>query len=189
MATDAVDMPDNFVKWPLPYRKEFGLFWRVNFRGKCGTLRRMNRLLDFDIVLCGWVELLNVAHRTSLHAVNPIMTIARWEVGCASLFEQRGEKRTKYGEELLAGAWAGHPAGIAQPGKGTRVRLQSSASPSWPALSGWQPRVRDSDVEAIPNFELLVGALSRVAIDRNSNLPYELSSEFSKSSNSRKDRA
>jgi hypothetical protein len=60
-------------------------------------------LQDYDAVLSGVVELLDAAHRTSARAVNSIMTASYWEVGRRIVeFEQGGEKRAGYGEELLA---------------------------------------------------------------------------------------
>ena len=58
---------------------------------------------DYDGILSGVVELLDAARRTSARAVNSIMTATYWEVGRRIVeFEQGGEKRAEYGEELLA---------------------------------------------------------------------------------------
>jgi predicted nuclease of restriction endonuclease-like (RecB) superfamily len=48
------------------------------------------------------VELLDAARTTSARSVNALMTATYWEIGRRIVaFEQRGEKRAEYGEELI----------------------------------------------------------------------------------------
>lgn len=65
-------------------------------------ISKTNRLQDYEGILSGVVELLDAARRTSARAVNSVMTATYWEVGRRIVeFEQGGEKRAEYGEELL----------------------------------------------------------------------------------------
>jgi hypothetical protein len=65
-------------------------------------ISKTKSLRDYDVVLSSVVELLDAARRTSARAVNSIMTATYWEVGRRIVeFEQGGEKRAEYGEELL----------------------------------------------------------------------------------------
>lgn len=58
---------------------------------------------DYDFVLSGVVELLDAARRGTARAVNSIMTATYWEIGRRIVeFEQGGERRAEYGEQLLA---------------------------------------------------------------------------------------
>lgn len=58
---------------------------------------------DYSELLGGVSELLEVARHASVRAVNAFMTATYWEVGRRIVeFEQGGEKRAGYGEELLA---------------------------------------------------------------------------------------
>ena len=57
---------------------------------------------DYDEVLSGVVELLEQARHAAARAVNAIMTATYWEVGRRIVeFEQGGEARAGYGEQLL----------------------------------------------------------------------------------------
>ena len=57
---------------------------------------------DYDEVLSGVVELLEQARRTAARSVNAIMTATYWEIGQRIVeFEQGGEERAGYGEQLL----------------------------------------------------------------------------------------
>ena len=57
---------------------------------------------DYDEVLSGVVELLEQARRAAARAVNAIMTATYWEIGRRIVeFEQGGEARAGYGEQLL----------------------------------------------------------------------------------------
>src|SRR5438094_5602657 len=57
---------------------------------------------DYDEVLSGVVELLEQARRTAARSVNVIMTATYWEIGRRIVeFEQSGEARAGYGEQLL----------------------------------------------------------------------------------------
>jgi len=59
--------------------------------------------IDYDSMLSGVAGLLEQARRASARAVNTIMTATYWEIGRRIVeFEQGGEARAKYGEELLA---------------------------------------------------------------------------------------
>lgn len=50
----------------------------------------------------GVAELLRAARRTSARAVNAVMTATYWEIGRRIVeYEQKGEKRAAYGEELI----------------------------------------------------------------------------------------
>ena len=58
--------------------------------------------IDYSGLLGGISDLLEVARRASARAVNALMTATYWEVGRRIVeFEQGGEKRAGYGEELL----------------------------------------------------------------------------------------
>jgi predicted nuclease of restriction endonuclease-like (RecB) superfamily len=57
---------------------------------------------DYDEVLVGVVELLDVARRASARVVNSLMTATYWEIGRRIVeHEQGGEKRAGYGEEVV----------------------------------------------------------------------------------------
>lgn len=57
---------------------------------------------DYDSVVAGMVDLLEQARRASVRAVNALMTASYWEIGRRIVeFEQAGEKRAGYGEELI----------------------------------------------------------------------------------------
>ena len=57
---------------------------------------------DYDEVLSGVVELLEQARHAAARAVNAIMTATYWEIGRRIIeFEQGGEARAGYGEQLL----------------------------------------------------------------------------------------
>jgi len=57
---------------------------------------------DYDEVLSGVVELLEQARRAAARSVNAIMTATYWEIGQRIVeFEQGGEERAGYGEQLL----------------------------------------------------------------------------------------
>jgi len=56
----------------------------------------------YSSLVGGIGQLLEAARRTSARAVNTLMTATYWEIGRRIVeFEQRGEKRAGYGEELL----------------------------------------------------------------------------------------
>ena len=66
-------------------------------------ISKTDSLQGYDVVLTGVVELLETARRTTARAVNSIMTATYWEIGRRIVeFEQKGEKRAEYGEELLS---------------------------------------------------------------------------------------
>ena len=57
---------------------------------------------DYSSLLSGVSDLLEAARRASSRTVNAFMTATYWEVGRRIVeFEQRGEKRAGYGEEVL----------------------------------------------------------------------------------------
>ena len=57
---------------------------------------------QYDSMLTGVVELLELARRTSARAVNAIMTATYWEIGRRIVeVEQQGQVRAGYGDELL----------------------------------------------------------------------------------------
>lgn len=57
---------------------------------------------DYGGLVVNIGELLETARRTSVRAVNALMTATYWEVGRRIVeFEQGGEKRAEYGKELL----------------------------------------------------------------------------------------
>jgi predicted nuclease of restriction endonuclease-like (RecB) superfamily len=59
---------------------------------------------SYSSLLRGISELLESARRSGVRAVNTLMTAAYWEVGRRIVeFEQAGERRAGYGEELLKG--------------------------------------------------------------------------------------
>ena len=58
---------------------------------------------DYDSVLSGVVELLDVARRASARVVNTLMTATYWEIGRRIVeHEQAGQKRAGYGEEVVS---------------------------------------------------------------------------------------
>ena len=57
---------------------------------------------DYNEVLVGVLELLDVARRASTRVVNSLMTATYWEIGRRIVeHEQGGEKRAGYGEEVV----------------------------------------------------------------------------------------
>jgi predicted nuclease of restriction endonuclease-like (RecB) superfamily len=57
---------------------------------------------DYSGLLGGISELLEIARRASVRTVNAFMTATYWEVGRRIVeFQQRGQKRADYGEEVL----------------------------------------------------------------------------------------
>jgi hypothetical protein len=59
-------------------------------------------LAGYDEVLSGIVELLEAVRRTSVRAVNAVMTATDWEIGRRIVEgEQCGKARAEYGEALL----------------------------------------------------------------------------------------
>jgi DUF1016 N-terminal domain len=70
--------------------------------GKGTKLTPRATISDYDEVLSGVVELLEQARRTAARSVNAIMTATYWEIGQRIVeFEQGGEERAGYGEQLL----------------------------------------------------------------------------------------
>src|ERR1017187_3315279 len=61
-----------------------------------------HKAADYDSVLSGVVELLDVARRASARVVNTLMTATYWEIGRRIVeHEQAGEKRAEIGRELI----------------------------------------------------------------------------------------
>ena len=61
-----------------------------------------HKAADYDSVLGGVVELLNMARRASARVVNTLMTATYWEIGRRIVeHEQAGQKRAGYGEEVV----------------------------------------------------------------------------------------
>ncbi|MBC8874028.1 MAG: DUF1016 domain-containing protein [Planctomycetes bacterium] len=57
---------------------------------------------SYEGILTDVVELLERARRTSARAVNAVMTATYWEIGRRIVeFEQRGERRAKYGAQII----------------------------------------------------------------------------------------
>jgi len=62
-----------------------------------------HKAADYDSVLSGVVELLDVARRASARVVNTLMTATYWEIGRRIVeHEQAGRKRAGYGEEVVS---------------------------------------------------------------------------------------
>lgn len=62
----------------------------------------MVRTAYYDGLLGDVVSLLETARRTSARAVNAVMTATYWEIGRRIVeFEQEGERRAEYGDELV----------------------------------------------------------------------------------------
>jgi predicted nuclease of restriction endonuclease-like (RecB) superfamily len=62
-----------------------------------------HKAADYDSVLSGLVELLDVARRASARVVNTLMTATYWEIGRRIVeHEQAGQKRAGYGEEVVS---------------------------------------------------------------------------------------
>lgn len=61
-----------------------------------------HKAADYENVLSGVVELLNVARRASARVVNSLMTATYWEIGRRIVeHEQAGQRRAGYGEEVV----------------------------------------------------------------------------------------
>jgi predicted nuclease of restriction endonuclease-like (RecB) superfamily len=61
-----------------------------------------HKVADYDSVLIGVVELLDMARRASARVVNTLMTATYWEIGRRIVeHEQAGQKRAGYGEEVV----------------------------------------------------------------------------------------
>jgi predicted nuclease of restriction endonuclease-like (RecB) superfamily len=61
-----------------------------------------HKAADYDNVLSGVVELLDMARRASARVVNTLMTATYWEIGRRIVeHEQAGQKRAGYGEEVV----------------------------------------------------------------------------------------
>jgi len=57
---------------------------------------------SYNTIRAGIVELLNTARSTAARSVNSIMTAVYWDIGRRIVeFEQRGERRAEYGEQLI----------------------------------------------------------------------------------------
>jgi hypothetical protein len=57
---------------------------------------------DYDLILSGFVELLEQSRRLTARSVNAIMTATYWEIGRRIVeVEQKGEERAEYGASLL----------------------------------------------------------------------------------------
>ena len=62
-----------------------------------------HKAADYDSVLSGVVELLDMARRASARVVNTLMTATYWEIGRRIVeHEQAGRKRAGYGEEVVS---------------------------------------------------------------------------------------
>ena len=62
-----------------------------------------HKAADYDSVLSGVVELLDMARRASARVVNTLMTATYWEIGRRIVeHEQAGQKRAGYGEEVVS---------------------------------------------------------------------------------------
>src|SRR5438045_6331010 len=58
---------------------------------------------EYAGLIGGIAELLEAARRTAARTVNALMTATYWEIGRRIVeFEQQGEERARYGEQLLA---------------------------------------------------------------------------------------
>ncbi len=58
---------------------------------------------DYATILAAMVDLLESARRLSARSVNSVMTATYWEIGRRIIeLEQRGQKRAKYGIQLIA---------------------------------------------------------------------------------------
>ena len=57
---------------------------------------------EYDGLIGDIAQLLEMARRTAARTVNALITATYWEIGRRSVeFEQKGETRAQYGEELL----------------------------------------------------------------------------------------
>jgi hypothetical protein len=57
----------------------------------------------YHSLIGGIAELLEASRRTTARTVNALMTATYWEIGRRIVeFEQQGEERARYGEQLLA---------------------------------------------------------------------------------------
>ena len=66
------------------------------------TLPKTKKLEAYGHLVSGITEVLETARRASARSVNAIMTAAYWMIGRRIVeFEQKGELRAEYGEELI----------------------------------------------------------------------------------------
>src|SRR5260370_26925086 len=67
------------------------------------TMTKMTTIPDnYDNIRAGIVELLKTTRSAAARNVNSIMTAAYWDIGRRIVrFEQRGEHRAEYGEQLI----------------------------------------------------------------------------------------
>jgi predicted nuclease of restriction endonuclease-like (RecB) superfamily len=121
-------------------------------------------------------ELLEAARRTSARAVNAFITATYWEIGRRIVeFEQGGEKRAEYGEELLKRLAQDLTV---QFGRGfSRRSLQDMRSfyLSFPSKNIWQTvsaKSRDALIRQTPSAELTLPALSLSDLTRAFPLPW-----------------
>lgn len=70
--------------------------------GRRGAKEALPAVAGYDKVLTGIVELLEAARRTSVRAVNAVMTATYWEIGRRIVEgEQKGAGRAEYGTRLI----------------------------------------------------------------------------------------
>lgn len=106
---------------------------------------------NYDDIRTGIVELLNSARSASARSINAFMTATYWEIGRRIVeFEQRGEKRAEYGEELIR-RLASDLAPRFGRGFGWRNLTQMRAfSLAWPAEKILQtPSAKSSDLPSL----------------------------------------
>ncbi len=106
---------------------------------------------NYDDIRSGIVELLNGARSASARSINAFITATYWEIGRRIVeFEQRGEKRAEYGEELIR-RLASDLAPRFGRGFGWRNLTQMRAfSLAWPAEKILQtPSAKSSDLPAL----------------------------------------
>ena len=67
------------------------------------SLIKSYKITGYETILAEVAELLESARRASVRATNAFMTATYWEIGRRIVeFEQRGSKKAKYGETLIA---------------------------------------------------------------------------------------
>jgi hypothetical protein len=69
---------------------------------KPSSSKSMSHPARYDGLLVGIAEMLDIARHASARAVNALMSATYWDIGRRIVeFEQKGQERATYGEELL----------------------------------------------------------------------------------------
>ena len=119
---------------------------------------------DYAKVLAGVTELLERARRASARVVNSLMTATYWEIGRRIVeYEQAGEKRAGYGEEVVKKLSAdltrrfGRGFGPAQVASMRQFHL------TFPLPHNFQSLIGKSEIDQSALGDLSAGAIERLS--------------------------